>query len=374
MASARRTVTWVLVEMVLLASGCGGCGRKPASSENPPEVRVVAVAQDDVPIHREWITTLEGFVHAHVHPQISGYLLSRDYREGSLVKKGALMFTIDPRTVQAALDQALAKLGKDELDIKRLAPLVEHHAATQEELDNANQAYLGDKAIVDQARVNLQFTRVTSPIDGLAGLADAEIGDLVGPDTTELTTVSAIDPIKAYFTVSEDQYLSYMRQFLGAALTNQEAQLELFLGDGSQYPLKGTIYSSDNQMDPRTGALRIAAVFPNPDHDLLPGQFGRVRITQILRDALVIPQRAVIEMQGTAHVNVIGSDNKVRSRPVDVGERTDSMWIIRSGMKKGEFVVVEGNQKVNDGQTVHPVPFEPPASESAAVKPTPGAR
>lgn len=348
-----------------------GCGRSPAvRTPPPPDVAVATAAQMDVPIRHEWIGTLDGTVHAHVHPQAGGYLMARRYREGSLVKKGDLMFEIDARPFQAALDQALARLGKDELDVKRLQPLVKEEAVSQEELDDAMQAYLGDKAAVEQARVNLGFTRVTSPIDGLSGLSRAEIGDLVGPNTEELTTVSAVDPIKAYFTLSEQEYLAHVQRFIDRSPTpahETPAPLELLLADGTLYPRPGAFYATDNQMDPRTGALRLAALFPNPGNALLPGQFARVRMTEVRTNAVVVPQRAVTELQGLHQLAVVGADRKVQIRSVTAGERTGALWVIAQGVDPGEQVIVEGLQKVHAGDTVNPVPFAaPPAGTNAA--------
>lgn len=345
---------------LVVAVALVGCGVKPSAP--PPAVIEVAVApvlQQDVPLPHDWIGTLDGLVHAHVHPQVTGYLMARLYKEGALVKKGDLMFEIDPRPFQAVLDQALAKLGKDELDVNRLKPLVKENAVSQQELDDAMQAYLGDKALVDQTTVNLSFTKVTSPIDGLSGLSKAEIGDLVGPGTEELTTVSTVDPIKAYFTISEQEYLRHVRSLIRRDASGQSKgpPLELLLADGSVYPHTGEFYATDNQLDARTGALRIAALFPNPGNRLLPGQFGRVRLTEVRHDALLIPQRAVMELQGTYQVAVVGDDNKVHLRVVTLGERAGAAWLVENGLKSGERVVVEGVQKVTEGTTVKPLPF-----------------
>jgi len=346
-----------------------GCSRKPVVIVEPPEVEVMPVLQKDVPVQLEWIGTLDGLVHAHVHPQVAGYLMARCYREGARVKNGELMFEIDPRSFQATLDQAQAKLGKDEIDVKRLTPLAATKAVSQQDLDDAVQAYLGDKAAVEQAQVNLGFTKVTSPIDGWAGLATAEVGDLVGPNGVELTTVTSIDPIKAYFSVSEVEYLSHMERYsadLSQRGTNEEGRLELILADGSIYPHPGRFYAADNQLSPRTGTLRIAALFPNPACLLRPGQFIRVRMTRIRREALIIPQRAVSELQGNYQVSVIDSTNMVHVRAIKVGETTGAMWIVATGLSPGERVVVEGVQKVRDGILVHPRPYAPTSTANPA--------
>ena len=365
-----------LVSLVLpaIAVALAGCkGKSPAPAPAATEVAVAPVLQQDVPIQHDWIGTLDGLVHAHVHPQVTGYLMTRLYKEGALVKKGDLMFEIDPRPFQAVLDQALAKLGKDELDVNRLKPLVKENAVSQQELDDAMQAYLGDKALVDQTTVNLSFTKVTSPIDGLSGLSKAEIGDLVGPATEELTTVSTVDPIKAYFTISEQEYLRHVRGLIQRDAPGQSKgpPLELLLADGSLYPRKGEFYATDNQLDARTGALRIAALFPNPGNSLLPGQFGRVRLTEVRPGALLIPQRAVMELQGTYQVAVVGDDNKVHLRVVKLGDRSGAAWLVEDGLKSGERVVVEGVQKVTEGATVKPLPYvatPPPNAPPAAVR------
>lgn len=364
--------------IILLLFMGAGCHRKPpAAPPPPPAVEVMTVKQRDTPIYREWIGTLDGLVHAHIHPQVTGYLLARNYEEGSLVKKDDLMFEIDPRPFQAALDQALAKLGKAELDVKRFKPLAKENAISQQELDNAIQAQLGDKAVVDQAKLNLEFTKVTSPINGLSGLAIAQIGDLVGPNTEELTTVSTVDPIKVYFMVSEQEYLDFMRRYMEQMARPEDFQtsrLELILANGEVYTQKGRFYAADNQMDARTGTLRIAALFPNPGNVLLPGQFARVRITQMQKGALVIPQRAIMELQGNYQVAVVDKGNKAHIRPVTVGERTGSLWIIEKGLKAGERVVVEGVQKVGEGTQVKPTLFsETPATNLAPI-PSTGAR
>lgn len=349
-----------MLGLLTAALSLAGCGVNPQARLPPViSVEVADVLQKDVPVQHEWIGTLDGLVHAHVHPQVTGYLMTRCYKEGALVKKGDLMFEIDARPFQAVLDQALAKLGKDELDVNRLKPLAMEKAVSQQELDDAMQAYMGDKAAVDQAAVNLSFTKVMSPIDGLSGLSKAEIGDLVGPNTEELTTVSTVDPIKAYFTISEEEYLHHVSRLIQRDSSAHSAgpPLDLILADGSLYPHKGEFYATDNQLDARTGALRIAALFPNPGNTLLPGQFGRVRMTEVRAGALVVPQRAVMELQGTYQVAVVGQDNMVRIRAVKIGERTGALWIVTEGLKTGEHIVVEGVQKVSDGAVVNPTPF-----------------
>lgn len=347
------------------------------------------VLQRDVPIYSEWVGTLDGFINAQIKAQVTGYLLRRNYTEGSNVRKGELLFEIDPRTFQAALNQAQAQLAnaegqlaqaeanqvKAQLDVNRYVPLAKEQAVTQQDLDNAVQANLAAqaqvraakaqidaaKAQVDAAQLNLSFTKVVSLIDGIAGIAQAQIGDLVGP-TGLLTTVSTVDPIKVYFPVSEQEYLNYIKENPDAAkraAQERELGLELILADGSLYPNKGNFSLADRQVDVRTGTLRLEGRFPNPGNVLRPGQFARVRaITKSRRGALLVPQRAVTELQGSYQVAVAGKDNKVEIRPVKVAERIGTQWIIDAGLKPGERVVAEGIQRVSAGMTVNPKPFK----------------
>ena len=363
-----------LAALAALLMASTGCTHSTPPAPPMPEVEVSQVITQDVPVFAEWIGTLDGMVHAHVHPQVSGYLMARHYREGSEVKKGDLMFEIDPRPFKAVLDQTLARMGKSELDVKRLTPLAAEKAVSQEELDNAVQALLGDKAAVEQAKVNLEFTKVTSPLDGLSGLANAMVGDLVGPNTEELTTVTTVDPIKANFSVSEQEYLTFMARFATESErseTNDAGRLDLVLVNDTVYPQKGQFYAADNQIDPRTGALRMAAVFPNPKDLLRPGQFARIRLTRIRHAALLVPQRAVSELQGNYQLLVVDAANRAHLRAVKVGPVSGAMWIIESGVQAGERVIVEGLQKARDGMTVNPrpyVPAAPPAPDAAAPR------
>jgi len=419
---------------------------KPAQAAPPVlAVGVVQVEQKNVPIYSEWIGTTEGMVNAELKAQVTGYLLRQDYKEGSFVKKGQLLFEIDPRPFQAALDQANGQVAqyqgqveqassqitqaeaqlaqansqllqaqarleqaranqiKAELDVKKYQPLAEQKAVTQQELDNALQANTAAKAQVDAekagveaaraqmahasaeiktahagvatakgqlenaqataktAALNLSFTRIVSPIDGIAGMAQAQVGDLVSTTSNPLTTVSTLDPIKVYFTLSEQDYLRYTKPFLGSAEQSgslDHLELELILSDGTTYPEKGTFYFADRQVDPKTGAIRMAGVFPNPNNGLRPGQFGRVRaVTSTQEDALLVPQRAVSELQGTYQVAVVGADNKVSFRVVKVGEKSGSMWVINEGLKPGETIVAEGTIKVRPGMVVKPTAY-----------------
>jgi membrane fusion protein (multidrug efflux system) len=377
-----------------------GCQKSQQLANQPPDVEVVEVLQKDVPIYSEWVGTLDGFINAQIKAQVTGYLLRRNYTEGSYVKKGQLLFEIDPRTFQAALDQARAQLAnaegqlaqaeanqvKAQLDVNRYVPLAKEQAVTQQDLDNAVQANRAAqaqvraakaqidaaKAQVDAAQLNLSFTKVASLIDGIAGIAQAQIGDLVGP-TGLLTTVSTVDPIKVYFPVSEQEYLNYIKENPDVekrVAQEKQLALQLVLADGSLYPQKGNFSLADRQVDVRTGTLRLEGRFPNPGNVLRPGQFARVRaITRSRRGALLVPQRAVTELQGSYQVAVVGNDNKVSIRPVKVGERVGTDWIIEEGLKPGEKVVAEGIQRVKAGMTVDPKPFT--AKPMSAVKSEP---
>jgi membrane fusion protein (multidrug efflux system) len=286
-----------------------------------------------------------------------------------VVKKGDVLFEIDPRPFKAALDQAKAQLaqadaqlGKATLDVERDTPLAKERAIAQSQLDTEIQAKLGAQAVVqaakanvEQAQLNIEWTKVTSLVTGIAGIAQVQIGNLVGP-TSVLTSVSQVDPIKAYFTVSEQQFTEFHRRFPTQASVEEQRRripLQLILADGSVYERSGTIYFADREVNPSTGAIRIAGVFPNPDNLLRPGGYGRVRASvRTQNGALLVPQKAVIEVQGSQQVAVVGSDNKVSIRPITVGERVGNLWIVTEGLKPGENVVVEGLQKVRDGAPV----------------------
>jgi RND family efflux transporter MFP subunit len=430
------------VVVILGALIVAGRSDKPAQAAPPPlAVEVVQVEQKDVPIYSEWIGTTDGMVNADIKAQITGYLLRQNYKEGSLVKKGELLFEIDPRPFQAALEQANGQVAqfqgqleqaisqvtqaeaqvsqansqlsqaqaqlaqaqanqvKTQLDVNKYAPLAEQKAVTQQDYDNAAQTNVAAKAQVESAQagvaaaraqlrvanaqigtakaaiatakgqvenaqaavktaaLNLGFTRIISPIDGVAGIAQAQVGNLISA-SSPLTTVSTLDPIKVYFTLSEQEYLRFTKRDLidpqqGASVAQLE--LELILADGSTYPRKGSFFFADRQVDPKTGAIRMAGVFLNPGNVLRPGQYGRVRaVTSMKEGALLIPQRAVTELQGSYQVAVVGVDNTVSLRPVKVGERVDTMWIIEDGLKPGERVVAEGTQKVKPGLLVDP--------------------
>jgi membrane fusion protein (multidrug efflux system) len=349
------------------------CGGKSVSAAPgaPPKVEVAEVIQRDIPVYHEWVATLDGFINAEIKPQVSGYLIQQTYQEGQLVRKNQILFKIDPRPFQAVLDQAKAQvaqaeaqLGKTDLDVKRDTPLAKEKAIAQSQLDNDIQANLAakasvqaGKAAVEQAELNLEFTNVRSLIDGFAGIAAGQVGNLVSPQTL-LTTVSQLDPIKAYFVVSEQQYLAFVKR--NPTVAAREARqrqlvLQLILADGSTYQPPGKFYAADRQVDIQTGAIRLAGLFPNPDSVLRPGQYGRVRFVSYIRPgALLVPQKAVIELQGNYQVAVVGSDNKVSLKTVSVGEQTGSLWIVEKGLQAGERVVVEGVQKAREGIVVNP--------------------
>jgi membrane fusion protein (multidrug efflux system) len=359
----------------LMVFATQGCGTKSvsAAAPPPPSVQVARVVQEDVPVYHEWISTLDGYVNAVIQPQVSGYLIRQEYQEGAVVRKNQVLFKIDPRPFQAVLDQAKAQLaqaeaqlGKTRLDVQRDTPLAKERAIAQSQLDNDTQANLAaeatvqaDKAAIEQAEINLEFTNVRSLIDGVAGIATGQVGNLVSPQAV-LTTVSQLDPIKAYFVVSEQQYLAFVQRNPTVAAREKAEkglQLELILADGSTYPKKGKFLFADRQVDVQTGAIRLAGVFPNPDNVLRPGQYGRVRFVSYIRpNALLVPQKAVSELQGQYQVAVVDQDSKVNIRTVTVGERTGPLWIVEDGLKPGEQVVSEGVQKVREGITVKVLP------------------
>jgi RND family efflux transporter MFP subunit len=376
------------VMAIRLKHGAGG----PAGGT--PTVEVVQVEQKDVPIYGEWIGTLDGFVNADVRAQVTGYLMHQSYQEGSFVKQGQLFFQIDPRPFQAALDQAEGQLaqakanlvnaqavqGRTQLDVERYTPLAKEQAASQQDLDNSVQNNLAakatvatseaaiktDEAAVETARINLDFTHLIAPIDGIAGQAQLQVGALVSPSSGVVTSVSTVDPIKVFFTVSESEYLDWNKRF-PTETSRQEAdkslRLQLILADGSTYPRDGTFYFADRQVNVGTGTIRIAGLFPNPGNILRPGGYGRVRTAvRIQKDALLVPQRAVSELQGAYQVAVVDGENKVSIRTVKVGDRVGSLWIIADGLKQGERVVAEGVQKVRPGSQVNPKPYVPDSS------------
>jgi membrane fusion protein (multidrug efflux system) len=385
---------WIAGALFLVVIGIviGATRPKRASGTPPggsPDVQVVLVEQKDVPIYGEWIGTLDGFSNADVRAQITGYIMKQGYQEGAFVKKGQLLFEIDPRPFQAALDQAKGQLaqatailanakavqGRTELDVNRYTPLAKEQAASQQDLDNAVQNNMAAKATVataeaqiksaeaavETAKINLDFTRLVAPIDGIAGQAQLQVGALVNLSSVPVTSVSTVDPIKVYFTVGEPQYLAWRKRF-PTETTRQAAaknlKLELILADGSTYAHDGVFYFADRQVNESTGAIRIAGLFPNPANILRPGGYGKVRaVIRVQPDALLVPQRAVSELQGGYQVAVVDSDNKVSIRTVQAGDRVGNQWVIAEGLKPGERVVAEGIQKVRPGMQVTPKPF-----------------
>jgi len=354
-----------------------------------PDVEVLLVQQEDVPIYGEFIGTLDGLVNADVRAQVTGYLLKQGYQEGRFVKQGQLLFQIDPRPFQAALDQTQGQLAqakamlanaqavqrRTELDVERYTPLAKEQAASQQDLDNAVQNNLAAlatietakaqiktyEASVETAKINLEFTRLVAPIDGVAGQAQLQVGALVSPGSGVVTSVSTLDPIKAYFTVSEPQYLEWRRRFPTESSrwdADKKLRLQLILADGSTYPHEGTFYFSDRQINETTGAIRLAGLFPNPNNILKPGGYAKVRaVIRTEERALLVPQRAVSELQGGYQVAVLDADNKVTVRPVTVGPQIDRRWVVASGLNPGDRVVAEGVQKVRTGVRVNPKPF-----------------
>lgn len=440
-----------LVLLIIATFFVAGRTKKPAPAPPPPlQVGVVTVEQKDVPIYNEWIGTTDGMVNADVRAQVSGYLLRKNYTEGAFVKKGQLLFEIDPRPLQAALGQAQGDLAKSQgqlgqanaqleqaqanvaqtnsqllqaqaqlsqaaanqrktqLDENKYRPLFAKKAVTQQDLDNAiqsNQAAIAQveaakagietaeaqvkaasaavgtakagvvaaqaqvqssQAAVKTAELNLGFTRIASPIDGIAGIAQAQVGDLVNPTSGILTTVSQVDPIRVYFNVSEQEYLDFNKRNLISAQRDASVghvELELILSDNSTYPQKGRFFVADRQVDQNTGSIRLAGIFENPGNTLRPGQYAKVRAaTNTQQGALLVPQRAVTELQGSYRVAVVGSDNKVSIRSVTLGPQVGSMWIIQDGLKPDETVVATGTQRLSTGMTVRPTPFNPAAA------------
>src|SRR5580658_1764619 len=399
----------IVIAAIVFISIIRGKSVAAATPPPPPEVQVAAVEQRDVPIQREWIGTINGLVNAAINAEVTGYLLQQDYAEGSFVHKGQLLFEIDPRPFQAAVDQAAAQLAqakaqqaqaraglaqakaqlvsaeanqrRAQLDEEKYTPLFEQNAVTRQDLDNSVQTNQSNKAQVaaagaqvetsqaqieaagaavkaaeaalETAKVNLGFTRLTSLIDGIAGAATVQVGNLVSPSSAAVTTVSTLDPVKAVFTVSEQEYLSLAR-----ADALHRLRLKLILADETEHPHDGRFSFADRQVDPNTGAIQMTALFPNPGNILRPGQYAMVRaVIGENKGALLVPQPAVSELQGSYEVDVVGAGDHVAARPVEVGDRVGTMWVISSGLKPGDRVVVEGQEKVKPGRQVRPTPF-----------------
>jgi RND family efflux transporter MFP subunit len=383
--------------LLFIASGCQK-GPQPQSAPPPPpppEVVVMNVVQRDVPVYSEWIGTTDGAINAQIRARVQGYLEYRHYREGTAVKTRDLLFSIDPRPYQAALDQAKgdlgraeAALGKTKLDVSRYTPLAKEGAISQQELDNAISAYRGNeaaeaaaRAAVRQAELNLEWTQVRSPVDGIAGISVAQIGDLIGASTL-LTTVSRVDPLKVTFPISEREYLKFAGLIGKAMQAEKRAEkhgppLELILADGNVYAESGAFALPDREVDLKTGTIAVVSYFPNPQQVLRPGLYAKVRVvTDTKKGALLVPQRAVQELQGSYRLAVVTADNKVAMRTVKMGARVGSLWVVDEGLNPDERVIVEGLQKVRDGIPVNPKPAptetansDAPAGSAAAAPP-----
>ncbi len=382
-------ILWLAALPGLLLEGCSSSSASVALPPPAPEVLVTPVVRKDVPIYGDWVATTDGYVNANIQPQVSGYLVEQKYREGSLVHQGDILFQIDPRPFQAALDQARgqlaqargqlaqaqAQLGLAIINVRRDTPLAAARAIAQSQLDNDIQAQAqfeaqeksaeaniqAYEAAVEQTELNLGFTLVRSLIGGVAGMATTQMGNLVGPNTI-LTTISQVDPIKVYFSIAEQEYLALAGRIGtdgGPDLlrANSTVPLQLTLSNETIYPRQGRIVFADRQVNSQTGTIRIVGAFPNPGNILRPGQFGRIRaVTAMKRGALLVPQRAVTELQGRYQVAVVGPGNRVSIRTVQAGDRVGSMWIVGTGLQEAERVVSEGTSKVREGTVVTPRP------------------
>jgi RND family efflux transporter MFP subunit len=369
----------VMAAMAVVLSGC----RKPPSTAAPPvpEVAVTDVIQRDVTLYSEWVGTTEGFVNADIYPKISGYLIKQNYQNGDVVHAGRLLFQIDPREYQAALDQALgnlaqvqAQLKQNQLNLARYTLLFKQGVISQEEFDNQTQTtratsalVQANQAAVETAKLNLEWTQVTSPVSGVAAIATAQVGDLVSPSSL-LTTVSQLDPIKVEFPISEQTYLHFADRINRDPETRAKngPKLEMILSNGSTYKYTGEIYDVNRQVDIQTGTIKVEATFPNPDNILRPGLYAKIRAaTAVLHNALLVPQDAVLQTQGQSQVAVVNSNNKVTMLTVEIGKQVGGLQLIDKGISPGERIITEGLQKVHDGMEVKPrvIPAQP-GSES----------
>ena len=373
----------------VLVAALPGCKKEPTVGSGPPDVEVLEIVPQDVQVTKEWVGSMDGSVNAVIRAQVQGYLTKQVYTEGQFVKQGQVLFQIDPRTFQAAVDQAKADVAQKkarwdttQANLARIRPLAEQNAVSKKDLDDAvgqeqsaHAAYDAAKAALDKAQLDLGFTRITSPIAGIAGVAKAQIGNLVGPgQVEELTTVSAVDPIKVWVPISEQEFLH--AQATRPKADEPKRKVELILADGTVYPKAGEVAFADRQVDPATGTIRVAVLFPNPGNRLRPGQYARVRaVMETVTGAVAVPQRALNELQGNFQVAVVGSDNKVSVRTVKTGARTGSLMVVTEGLQPGERIVVEGLQKVKDGMTVNPklVTMEAPMAQPAAPSAAPSA-
>jgi membrane fusion protein, multidrug efflux system len=355
----------------VMLSVCAGCEEKAAAPPPPaPGVKVTPVVQKDVPIYQEWVGTMAGNTNADIKPKVEGFLLTRLYEEGSHVNKGQALFQLDKRQAQAAVEQSIgylaqsqAGLAQAQIDVRRYTPLVKEKAVSQAELDKAHsaeKAFRADvdakQAALDNAKLNLGWTTVLSPISGIAGIAQVAIGDLMTPNTV-MTTISNVDPIYVDVSISEQDYLKFTKEKLQR--TSAGKNLELILGDGTTFPHRGRVLFLNRQVDSRTGTIQVRGEFPNPGSVLRPGQYAKIRaVTELRKDAMLIPQASVSELQGIYQVGVVGSDNKVAIKTVTLGPVYKDMWVVISGLQPGENVIVEGLQRVRTGMTVTPAPFK----------------
>jgi membrane fusion protein (multidrug efflux system) len=381
----------ILLAVVVVAatSALTACGKKETATVAPPEVLVMEAPTRDVPVYREWLGTFDGSQDAEIKAHVTGYLIKRDYKEGTLVKKGDLLFEIDPRPFEAALAEAKSELegaratqAASQVEVDRSKALVEQHAMPQKDYDNkkglndANIAKVAAlEAKVQEAQLNLDYCKITSPVEGIAAVARAQEGDLVGPaNVATLTTVDTLDPIKVVLPVSESDYFAAsqrMQESMSKPFDQRQESTEVFLADGSLFPHKARLFSVDLQEKASTGTILVTGMLSNPGSVLRPGFFARARIVaQILKDAVVVPQRAVAEVQGSYQLGIIGADGKAEIRPVKVGPTVGSDWVITSGLKPGEKVVVEGLQKIKAGMPVVAKPWTPPAENTAPANST----
>lgn len=380
---ASKPVLFLFLGAVAIQIASSGCSQPQAASRpSPPVVEVATVIQKNVPLYGNWIATLQGYVNAQIQPHVTGYLIKQDYREGSFVRKDSVLFEIDPRPFQAVVDQAKAQLaqaqaqlGNAALNVKRDIPEAKAHAIPQSQLDNDTQAKLAANASVEaaraaleQAQLNLGYTKVRSLVRGIAGIAQIQVGNLVTPSTV-LTAVSQVNPIKAYFPISGIEYLEIADRVnpgtINLLSSRNRIPLQLMLSNGKTYRYKGRILFADRQADVQTGTIQIVGAFPNPRSILRPGQTGRVStITEFMEGALLVPQRAVSQLQGGYEVAVVGPDNKVSIRPVQVGPQVGTLWVITQGLNPGERVVAEGTEKMRPGIKVTPELYVPAAQRA----------
>ena len=367
-SSSRHPSQLLFASLLLLAplAGCSSKEDKPAPP--PPGVTVTPVVKKDVEIQQEWVGSMLGNVDADIRPKVDGFLLKQLYTEGSYVKKGQPLFELDSRQTQASVEQAKGKLelaraslAQAQIDVKRYTPLVAQRAISQAELDKALSMERAAKAevdanqaVLDNANLNLGWTTVTSPISGIAGISKVGVGDLMTPITV-MTTISNVEPINIDFSIAEQDYLRFQREKSGRAAGRS---LQLILGDGTVYPHRGRARFVNREVDSRTGTIQVRAEFPNPGNILRPGQYARIRaVTEVRKDALLIPQRAVAELQGVYQVGLVGPDNKVTVKAVNLGPQVADAWIVESGLQAGDNVIVDGLQRIRNGMTVAPAPF-----------------